>query len=134
MMNIFERAIRAKLRFNSRVGELTTEQLWDLPLTARGNGVSLDGLAKAVNKELKASEEESFVETPSKADSEMQLRLDILKHVIADKLARKEAAAKKAEKAAQKDTLLRLLEKKQQEALEGLSAEEIQAKLAELDN
>lgn len=134
MMNIFERAARTKLRFSSVVGDLSTEQLWDLPLTAKGSRVSLDNLAKAVNRELKSSEEESFVETPSKADSEMRLRLDILKHIIADKLARKEAADKRAEKAAEKEKLLRLLERKQEEALEELSAEELEARLAALDN
>lgn len=134
MMNIFERAARTKLRFASAVGNLNTEQLWDLPLTTKGNRVSLDNLAKSVNRDLKEVEEESFVETPSKSDSEMRLRLDILKYIIADKLARKEAADKRAEKAAEKDKLLRLLERKQEAALEELSAEELEARLAALGN
>jgi len=47
-MNIFERAARAKVRFSSAVGELTTEQLFDLPLTATGNRLSLDAVARDI--------------------------------------------------------------------------------------
>ena len=38
-MNIFEYATRAKLRFASSRGDLTVEQLWDVPLR------STDGFA-----------------------------------------------------------------------------------------
>lgn len=34
-MNMFEFATRSKLRFTSARGELTAEQLWDVPLRSR---------------------------------------------------------------------------------------------------
>ena len=61
-MNLFEIATRKKLRFPSLKGELSAEQLWDLPLSSRV-GLDLDNIAKAVNKDLKAEEEDSFVKT-----------------------------------------------------------------------
>ena len=45
-MNIFERASRRKLRFDTVVGLLATEQLWELPLTAKGERPDLDKLAR----------------------------------------------------------------------------------------
>lgn len=66
-MNIFELATRQKLRFASAKGDLTTEQLWDLPLLisspTRDVKVDLDTLARSINHELKAQAEESFVST-----------------------------------------------------------------------
>ena len=52
-MNIFEQASRLKLTFSTNKGQLSVEHLWDLSLD------SLDTLAKGVNRELKASEEEA---------------------------------------------------------------------------
>ena len=82
---MFEKAARLKLRFDTPRGNLTVEDLWDIPLT--GQQISLDNVAKAVNKGLKASEEESFVAKPSSKDRVLSLKLDILKHVIRVRLA-----------------------------------------------
>ena len=60
MDNLFMQATREKFRFESSKGDLSVEQLWDLPLTSR-TGFDLDTVAKAVNADLKASNEESFV-------------------------------------------------------------------------
>jgi len=61
-VTIFEKATQEKFRYPSTKGLLTTEQLWELPLTAK-SGFSLDDVAKAVNAELKAIDTESFVAT-----------------------------------------------------------------------
>ena len=132
-MDIFEKASREKLRFPSTKGDLATEQLWDLPLTAR-TGPSLDNVAKAVNASLKAAGEESFVEVktnPAKALHE--LRLDIVKHVIAEKqadLAKRNDAAERAEK---REKLRQILRDKQDDSLKSLTEAEIEARLRELD-
>ena len=47
-MSIFEKASRLQLRFASTKGSLSVEDLWGLSLE------SLDTLAKAVNKQIKA--------------------------------------------------------------------------------
>lgn len=134
-MDIFERASRAKLRFASSVGDLTTEQLWDIPLTAKGERPNLDLIARTVNGELKGLAEGSFVvTTPDPRQTEMELKLDILKHVIASKLAAKAAAEKAAENAERKRRLLAALGRKEEAALEGMSKDEIEAEIAKLDS
>lgn len=133
-MDIFERACRCKLRFASPVGDLTTEQMWDLPLTSKGERPNLDGLARAVFSELKSLEEGSFVTlTPDPRKVEMELRLDILKHVIAAKLDAKAAAEKLAENAERKRKLLSALASKEEAELVGMSKDQIEAEIAKLD-
>ena len=81
-MNLFEIASRKAYRFASLKGELTVEQLWQLPLTSRG-GTDLDTLAKGIFKDLKATEEESFVSVntnPRRGD--LENKLEIIKHII----------------------------------------------------
>ena len=41
--DIFKQATKLKLRFSSVRGDLTVEDLWDLPLTSKSN-LSLDGV------------------------------------------------------------------------------------------
>ena len=133
-MDIFERASRAKLRIDSVVGLLTTEQLWDLPLTAKGDRPDLDKIARAVNSELKSIEEGSFVTLkPDPRKIELELKLDILKHVITAKLDAKAAAEKAAENAERKRKLLSALATKEEAQLVGMTKEQIEAEIAKLD-
>lgn len=132
-MSIFEQASREKLRFDSTVGHLTAEQLWDLPLTSRGDRPNLDAMARAFHSELKGLEEVSFVDT--KADprkSELELQFEIVKHIIAVKLAERDAAKKAAENSEQKQRLMAALSAKQDAALTAMSEEEIKAEIAKL--
>ena len=133
-MNIFEQASKLKLRFQSNRGDLSTEDLWDLPLTSK-QGFDLDTVAKAVNSTLKTVTEESFVKvTNNPAQAICELRLEIIKHVIAVKLAANEEARLKAAKAAEREKLLGALADHQDAALKALTPEQIQARLKELDS
>lgn len=132
MSNIFESAARKKLRFPSVKGELTAEQLFDLPLEAK-NDFSLDAVAKAINANLQAASEDSFVSTkssPAKADH--ALRLEVVKFVIADRLAENERKRLAADSAAMRERLREAIAKKQEGMLEGQSIEELQAQLTAL--
>lgn len=132
-MNIFERAARGKLRFNSTIGLLGTEQLWELPLVSKGDRPNLDAMARAVFLELKGLEEGSFVEVkpdPRKAD--LELRLELLKHVIAVKLELKAEAEKAVANAERKRKLLGALAAKEESELVGLTKEQIEAEIAKL--
>jgi hypothetical protein len=132
-MNIFERAARGKLRFPSGVGMLMAEQLWDLPLTSRKSGADLDSTARAIFTELKSLEEGSFVKvTPDPRKTDLELQLEIVKFVIADKIAAAERAQKAAENAERKRKLLAALSAKQEAELIGMSKEEIEAEIAKI--
>jgi len=131
-MNIFEQATRRAIRFESAKGDLSVEQLWDLPLQSR-NQFDLDTIAKTVNRQLNAVTEESFVsvrENPAKET--LSLKLEIVKHIISVKLQEAEEARNRANKASEKEKLLRLLDEKQNEALRALTPEEIQERLKAL--
>lgn len=134
-MNLFEKATRSKLRFKTVRGDLPAESLFDIPLIATSSpGFSLDQIAKDVKRELDATKEESFVETtenPDKADNE--LRLDILKFIIAEKLALEKRREQIAANNERRKVLLQALDKKNNEAIDGMSKEEIITELAELD-
>jgi hypothetical protein len=134
MTNIFEKATRRKLTFASVRGSLTVEDLWDLPLTSK-NGCDLDTIAKSVNRELKACEEESFVATaPNPRREDLELRLDILKHIITTRQAENQAALARKGRDAEVQRLTEILAKKQDEAMMGMTAEQIQARINELKN
>lgn len=131
--NIFETATRAKLRFTSARGELSVEQLWEVPLRSR-DGFDLDAVAKGANKALKALTEESFVSmerTP--AHTKAELTLEIVKHIIGVKLAEEEAAKKRADNRVEKEKLLQILAEKQAGKLSELSEKEIQKRINALD-
>lgn len=130
--NIFEMASRQQVRFPSNKGELTTEQLWTLPLTSK-SGFDLDSVAKAVNSALRATTEDSFVATSTNpAKAEHELKLDIVKHIIAVRMQENADALAASGRAEQRRKLIEILGKKQDAALESLSPAEIEAKLAEL--
>lgn len=123
-INMFEQATRLKLRFKSINGNISTEDLWDLPLS------QLDDIAKGLRKELRDTED-SFIEE-KKSNAQLELRFEVVKHVITTKLAERDAKAKAKEVAARRQVLLEALEGKQQEALKNMSVEDIQKELATL--
>jgi len=129
-MSIFEKASRIKLRFAVTKGLLNTEDLWDLSLE------DLDKMAVSLRKEVKNSEEESFITpTPNKSRiiDLVELRFEIVKHIITVKLAEKEAKALAAEKRAKRAQLIELIGKKELSALENQSVEDLKRQLSELD-
>lgn len=131
-MNIYQQATRNKLRFSSVRGDLTVEQLWDLPLSSK-TGLDLDTVAKAVSRELNALAEESFVQTKSSPQKTLlALKLEIVVDVIHTIEAENEERRKRADKLAEKAFLEEVLHSKKEDALKGLSVEELEKRLANL--
>lgn len=124
---MFEQATKGKLRFESPKGALSVEDVWDLPLT--GRGFSLDALAKNLNRQIKDAEEESFVVQQSSANRALTLRFEIVKHVISVKLEEKQKAEERQQKAAERQRIMEIIAKKEDESLENLSLEELKARL-----
>lgn len=132
-MNLFEKAARLKLRFPTEKGALTAEQLWDLPLTSAKN-LSLNGIGTSYQKALREMGEDSLIDTGSEnaAKAEAKLRLDIVKRVIDVKLAENAEASKANANKAEKEKLLEILARKQDAALESMSADELKARIEAL--
>lgn len=123
---MFEKASRSKIRFQSNKGMLMVEDLWDLNLT------SLNGLAKALNKQIKAEEEEDFLKEANAADVELKLSFDIALHILNVKKAELDARVAAALSAARKKKLLEVLERKQDASLETLTEDELKAQIASI--
>lgn len=130
--NIFEYAVRSKLRFQSTKGELTVEQLWDVPLRSRDD-FNLNAVAKAANKALKDISEESFVEhTVTPEHTRREVVLLIVKHVIDTKLVEEEAAKKRADNKIELEKLLTILAEKQDGKLSALSEADLKKRITKL--
>lgn len=127
--NLFEVATRKKLRFASPKGLLTTEDLWDLPMT--GN-TSLDTVSKLANRDVKVSAEESFVVDATPVNDIAVLKLDVLKHIIAVRKAEQAARMAAQEKADRRRKLLDLLAEKDNEKDAAMTREEILKELESL--
>jgi hypothetical protein len=122
-----------RLRFNSSVGLLSVEDLWDLPLSARG--ADLNKVAQTISRELKEVGEESFVEIkPNPRKDELELQLEIAKHVIAVQLEQKEERKKAADNAERRRRIMEIIDKKQDAELESKTKEELEAELLALSS
>jgi len=127
--NLFLTASRAKFRFNTASGIITTEDLWDLPLTD-ARKANLDDIAKALNKQLKdANEEQPFVKPAAAKSDEIRAKFDLVLFVIKSKMEERDAARARADKEANKQKIMALIDRKKDEILAGKSAEELQALL-----
>jgi len=123
--NIFEEASRMKLRFTYR-GHISVEDLWDLRVQ------DLDNIFKGLNAHLKAEKEESLLTTKDRATSDLELKVAIIRHIVAVKLAEVAEREQAAEKAAKRQRILEIIERKQGAALEEKSEEDLKKMLEEL--
>lgn len=121
---MFSKATKKKLRFSSVVGLLTIEDLWDLPLESN-NGPSLNSIAKNINKTIKEEEEESFVGPSTNSNSNLNLRFNIVKYIIAEKIEDRNKTRHAVERKDKKNRIMEILASKQDEDLQNKSAEEL---------
>lgn len=123
----FEQAAQIRLRFETPKGQLTVEDLFDLPLTSATGRVNLNDLAKEYHQELKSTADVvSFVDTvPSGPDEVVQLKFELVKHVIGVRVAERDKAATEQKRREDKQKLLALIAEKQDEQLKGKSLEEL---------
>jgi hypothetical protein len=133
MEKMFEQATRLKLRFVSTRGELSVENLWDVPLRSRDD-CNLDKIARGVNRDLEQASEESFVDTVKNnpAKNLLELKLKIVKHVITVKLEEEEQTKTRAENKIEREKLLAILAEKQDGKLSELSEKELKKRIEAL--
>ncbi len=115
---LFEKAAKLKLRFTTIRGQITTEDLFDMPLTGE---FSLNSLAQDLNRKVKASAEESFVVKKNKADVVLELKFEIVKRVIEVGLDAVDKAKNAASNKIQKENILGIIADKENEDLKGES-------------
>lgn len=117
---MFEKASRVKLRYSTNRGVLSVEDLWDLSLE------QLDPIAINLNKRLKESQTESFIKTRTKDATELELKFNIVKHIIDVKLQEQEERIVAAERELEKWQKVNSAETKEQlfEAVDFICADE----------
>jgi hypothetical protein len=124
---MFEKASRLRIRFDSPKGLLSVEDVWQLPLSSTTGRANLDDIAKDLNQLIQHQNIGSFVNLTAAADALIQLKFDIVLHIIKVRMAENEAVRLAVTKSEQKQKLLGLIAQKQDEALGSKSVEELLA-------
>lgn len=119
-MSNFKEASRQKLRFQTPVGLVTTEQLWDLPLQ------ELDAMAVKLEEDYNKSGKKSFLVAKSKKDKQIKLALDIVIEVLEDKVQERDAAAQAASDKEHNQKILERIQQAKDKELDGLSVKELE--------
>lgn len=120
---MYKRASKQKLRFNTAVGMLSVEQLWDLTIT------QLDALAVSLEKDHKASKGKTFLAVKTEKDKTAKLRFDIVLDVLNTKVELSERASKAAETKAHNQKILSKIQDRKDHELDEMSVEELEAQL-----
>lgn len=124
---MFEVATRSKMRFPFR-GLISVEDLWDL------SPQNLDVIFKSLNSELKQVKEESLLDTKTKEDKELDVKIEIVKHIVNVKLDEENSRLKAKAQREQKQKIMEILSTKQDESLQNKSVDELKAMLEELES
>lgn len=124
--NMFEVVTREKMRFPFK-GTISVEDLWDLSVQ------NLDKVFKTLNSQRKEVQEESLLDTKSSEDERLETQIEIVKYIVNVKLEERAARAKAAENREKKQKIMALMAKKDDEAMENMSREELQKLLDELE-
>lgn len=127
MDDIFMLAARQKLRFDTPVGPLSVEDLWDLPLTSTARGrANLDEIAISLDQQVKTvGETKSFVNNATKVNEALRLKFEVVKAIIDVRREERDAAEIKQVNADKKRRILELIANKQDEELAGKSVDEL---------
>lgn len=125
-VNLFEVATRENYLFPFK-GMINVIDLWDLSLT------NLDSVFKTLNAEVKKSEEESLLNAKTKEDEELTNKIEIIKYIVNKKLAEKEARENEKKNKEKRQRILEIKAKRQDEALENMSDEDLNKLLADLN-
>jgi hypothetical protein len=123
---MYKKASKLKLRFETRYGSLSMEQLWDL------SQIELAEIIKSLKSEIKkdSDDELSFLDENANQVNEIdQLRFDLVKDVYLENKAEIEAQQNEAERKVNNEKILEIIKKKQDSDLEGKTIEELEEML-----
>lgn len=132
MQNIFEQAVRQKLRFQTVRGLLTVEQLWDLPLDKGEVNLYQIATELVADTQSKPEKELTFFKKATTKNYEAQLKFDIVKHIVTVKVAEIEDKESEAVRKTELDEIDRLIAAKEAESKANLSLDELRKMKAKL--
>lgn len=126
MADVFMNATRKKYRFSTAKGNLTTEQLWDLPLE------SLDEIWQKINATIEDASRTSLLSVRSNKNVELTEKAEVVKAIVEYKLAAAEKADKARQTKAEKERILNIIATKQEQELASMSIDELKKRLETL--
>lgn len=131
MSDIYKQASRMNLRFQTTLGALTVEDLWNLPLQSARSSANLDDISRAIHKQLKNDDDFSLVDKDKKSDARIQLQFDIIKDIIETRLVERNAREKERAEAERRQKIMGIIEEKKNNDLQNMPLEELEKLLSE---
>lgn len=126
---LFEMASQYKFRYPYK-GMITTEDLWDLSPS------QLDAIYQTLNKELQDTHYDSLLSTRSADEgvkaNELKNKIEVVKYIFNSKQQAAELTRMAADRAAKKQRILDILARKQENALENMSEDDLVKMLDDL--
>lgn len=122
--NIYKFAAQKKLKFPFK-GTISTEDLFDLKLE------DLDSIYKTLSKQAKANEEDSLMSTQSKEDTELSVKIEIVKDIFAQKQSEIQSRKEAADKKAYNQKIAAIIAEKEDAELHNKSVDELRSMMQE---
>ena len=119
MSNIYKQALRQNIRFEFK-GLRSTEELWNLSVE------QLDSIFQILNAQRKTKSEESLLSTQNAETAELDLKLEIIRDIVATLLQEKAEREEAANKAVRKQRILETIARKKDDELGNLSVGELE--------
>lgn len=133
MENIFEKASRSNLTFNWGQGPSSVSDAWKLSISKlKAYGMELESKLKAV-KQVSDRYSDDEVQT-SPENETLMLQEAIINHIYSTKKAEAKARLADNAAAAEEQDLLALIAEKKAEALKNETLEQLQARLAKIQD
>lgn len=136
MSNIFEKATRVKLRFSTNRGELSVEDLWELPLKGT---LSLNSIAVKLKKEVASTEDMVDLVDGDASDkasnlklAKTKLALEVVMHIIGVLKAERDARELREARQSQLRAIDNAIAVKRQEELTSGSLEDLEKRRQEI--
>lgn len=126
VINLFEKASRLRVRFDSAKGQVSVEDLWSLPLA------QLDQIAQALDTKINSGAKKSYITKATTVSELDQFRLDLLVYIINTRLAEHEEKQLERQKAERKAFLLDLLADREKEKDQAMTTDDIMKELQAL--
>lgn len=131
--DIFLQATRSRLRFKSPVGDLSVEDLWEIPLTSVSpNKASIEGIGAVLLDRQAKLQGGSILRgsKPSKERAEVDLAVEVLRAVATIRQDEAEAKTLEAMKQSKREQLQALIAERE---LKEASVDDLKAQLAALN-
>lgn len=126
---MYKDAMKLGLRFVTRKGNLTIEDVYKLPLTSANTLTNLDDLYKDLHAKMKDTETVSIIKRTNRVDTINKLRFDILCDIIKDRLAEVETKQQAVKEKEREQMIMGIIADKEHEGMRNMSITELKEEL-----